>query len=261
MSDNPISVAMPDFTNHNVRLADGSLTRPADATLLKDRPWFASARRILERLFPGGFDGLKLVDLGCLEGGMTLEFARLGFDALGVEVRESNYACCRYLLENGGLTKGSLRFAHDDVWNLERYGSFDVVFCCGLYYHLDDPRRFLNLLAAATRRVLIVNTHFATETQCPAFPLSEPTVHEDWRGRWLYEHDEEDSARLNALRWHSWSNRRSFWPMRPDLLQGLHEVGFPVVLEQYDFLAPDIRQGMADGIYGDKCRGIFLGLR
>lgn len=261
MSDKAAPAPMPEFTNHNVRLADGSLTRPADATLLQDRPWFASACRMLERLFPSGFDGLKLVDLGCLEGGMTLEFARLGFDALGIEVRTSNYACCRYLQENAGETRGNLRFALDDVWNLERYGQFDVVFCCGVYYHLDDPRRYLDILAKSTGQVLILNTHFATETACSVFPLTEPTEHEGWRGRWLYEHDEKDSARLETLRWHSWSNRRSFWPMRPDLLQGLYEAGFPVVLEQYDFLAPNIRQGMADGIYGNKCRGIFLGLR
>lgn len=261
MSKNKVPGVMPDFTNHNVRLDDGRLTRPGDDTLLKDRPWFVSARRVLERLFPNGFNGLSLVDLGCLEGGMTLEFARLGFNALGIEVRESNYACCRYLLDNGGETRGRLHFAHDDVWNLERYGVFDVVFCCGLFYHLDEPRRFLDHLAKATRQVLILNTHFATDGPCTTFPLSEPDSHEGWRGRWLYEHDEDDRASLDALRWHSWTNRRSFWPMRPDLLQGLQEVGFSVILEQYDFLAPDIRQGMDDGIYGAKCRSVFLGLR
>lgn len=252
---------MPEFTNHNVRLADGRLTRPGDSTLLHERPWFSSARRMLERLFPYGFGGLRLVDLGCLEGGMTLEFARMGFDALGIEVRESNFACCRYLQEHGDAPAGRLRFVRDDVWNLEKYGAFDVVFCCGLFYHLDEPRRFLDILARTTKRVLVLNTHFATETPCPAFLLSEPADQEGWRGRWYVEHEEEDLAHIDNLRWHSWHNQCSFWPMRPDLLQGMHDAGFPVVLEQYDFLAPDIRQGMADGIYGSKCRGVFWGLR
>jgi len=67
---------------------------------------------------------------------------------------------------------------------------------------------------------------------------------------------------LNAdLRWASWSNSRSFWPTRADLLQGVLEAGFPVVFEQYDFLAPDIHEGMTNGLHSKKMRGVFWGLR
>ena len=257
MPDDGSPSAVPIFTGKNIRIVDGC------ASILEN--WsFTAARRVLDRLFPSGFEGLTLVDLGCLEGGMTLEFARLGFDALGIEVRESNYACCRYLLDHAGEMRGRLRFERDDAWNLEKYGRFDVVFCGGLLYHLDEPRRYLDILAAATRKVLILNTHFATESCSAAFPgLSEPTLNEGLRGRWYGEHNEQIGSRHldSGLRWASWKNHRSFWPMRPDLLQALYDVGFPVLLEQYDFLEPKIREEMTNGLYGGKNRGIFLALR
>jgi len=33
---------------------------------------------------------IKIVDLGCLEGGYSVEFARNGYDVLGMEIREIN---------------------------------------------------------------------------------------------------------------------------------------------------------------------------
>jgi hypothetical protein len=52
-------------------------------------PRFVSARRVLETVFPGDKSKFRIADLGCLEGGYTVEFARMGFQALGLEVRDS----------------------------------------------------------------------------------------------------------------------------------------------------------------------------
>jgi 2-polyprenyl-3-methyl-5-hydroxy-6-metoxy-1,4-benzoquinol methylase len=38
----------------------------------------------------------------------------------------------------------NLTFTYDDVHNLGNYGVFDVVFCCGVLYHLDAPRKLSN---------------------------------------------------------------------------------------------------------------------
>jgi hypothetical protein len=40
-----------------------------------------------------GREHVRLVDLGCLEGGYTVEFGRMNFNALSIEVRESTFAC------------------------------------------------------------------------------------------------------------------------------------------------------------------------
>ena len=88
-----------EFTWHNIRLDDGTLTMPDAEWVISMEayPWFVSARRIIETVFPGDKSYLRLADLGCLEGGFAVEFARMGFQVLGVEVREANIAACNYV--------------------------------------------------------------------------------------------------------------------------------------------------------------------
>jgi hypothetical protein len=47
-----------------------------------------------------GFEGLRIADLGCLEGGYAVEFTRMGFsEVVGIEVRKSNFANCMFVKE------------------------------------------------------------------------------------------------------------------------------------------------------------------
>jgi SAM-dependent methyltransferase len=214
------------FTAHNIRLDNGTFTKPENGSDMTSDQWFVSARALLNSLFPGDKSRYRLVDLGCLEGGYAVEFARLGFQVTGLEVRESNMAACRYVKANTSLP--NLEFVQDDAWNLSKYGRFDVVFCCGLFYHLDRPKQFLEMLASFTNRVLILQTHFAslsdTDTYAPIRPailgkilrpivggpllvqqqrgqakttsekfgLSPLTENEGLRGRWYTEFASED---------------------------------------------------------------------
>jgi SAM-dependent methyltransferase len=148
-----------EFTAHNIRLDDGTYTKPEIGYPIDRHPNFLSARKILKTVFAAGATGIRIADLGCLEGGYAVEFARLGFEVVGIEVRESNFAACTYVKEKTNLP--NLSFVKDDALNIERYGSFDAIFCCGLLYHLDYPRKFINTLSAVCKRLLILQTHFA----------------------------------------------------------------------------------------------------
>src|ERR1700733_10384929 len=139
------------FTSHNIRLDDGSYTKPDVGYSMDLHPWFLAAKRTLDAVFPGDKRHLRIADLGCLEGGYTVEFARLGLDALGIEVRRSNLVNCLQVKDDVGLP--NLAFAHDDAWNLDNHGTFDIVFCSGLLYHLDRPRQFVDLMFKACRRL------------------------------------------------------------------------------------------------------------
>ncbi|MCB4825211.1 class I SAM-dependent methyltransferase [Roseicella aerolata] len=111
--------------------------------LLADLPWCKSAKRALRLIYPDHIRGKRIADLGCLEGGYALEFARMGMDALGIEVRQSNYDNCLIVKERAGLP--NLNFVKDDAWKVAEHGPFDVIYCCGILYHLDRPREFVNL--------------------------------------------------------------------------------------------------------------------
>jgi SAM-dependent methyltransferase len=252
--------AQEKFTAHNVRLNDGTFTKPSEPSDMAQHPWFKSAKRALSVAFQGRLAGRSIVDLGCLEGGYTAEFARLGMEALGIEVRQSNYENCLFV--GKAINLPNLRFVHDTVWNVANYGQFDAVFCCGLLYHLDRPREFLRLISGLCRRIILVQTHFSTEEDIQKYGLSPMTENEGLPGRW-YQDRSPDATRelLEASKWASWENDRSFWIQREHLIGAIHENGFDMVFEQYDCLNSPIAQSMTQGTYRIDNRCMFIGIR
>ncbi len=221
------------FTAHNIRLDDGTLTKPEQPWQMEDLALLKFTKQFLRMQYPDGAAEKRVVDLGCLEGGYTVEFARAGFDALGIEVRQSNFENCQRV--KAGTHLPNLTFVCDDVNNLAKYGVFDVVFCCGLLYHLDKPRQFVDLIADACRRVAIIDTHVANTRRNRKFRLSKVTQNEGWTGRWFTENQRKwlraYHKREQEEKWLAWSNEKSFWPMKRDLMQGLLRAGFTMVLE------------------------------
>ncbi|WP_156946826.1 class I SAM-dependent methyltransferase, partial [Ectothiorhodospira haloalkaliphila] len=132
-----------NFTAHNIRLDDGSFTKPEANFAIDSDPRLIAAGRILETAFPGKKDHLRIADVGCLEGGYAVEFARMGFQVLGIEVRQSNIDACNYVKSKVNLP--NLMFVKNNAWNIAEYGEFDAIFCCGLLYHIDNPRQYLKL--------------------------------------------------------------------------------------------------------------------
>jgi hypothetical protein len=174
----------------------------------------------------------------------------------------------------------------DDVWNIAHHGSFDAVFCCGLFYHLDRPRAFLDVLSDVTKRLLILQTHFSEAGDSPAFirprrlrravsriiplkntgstthRLSRLTHHEGLPGRWIAEFRSERAFRdRENHRWSSWSNRKSFWIQREYLLQAIRDSGFDLVMEQFDSLGSDIAFEMTKGSYRTSGRSTFIAIK
>ncbi|GJE15208.1 class I SAM-dependent methyltransferase [Methylobacterium longum] len=247
------------FTAHNIRLADGTETWPEAGWLIADSPWTKAALRSLRLFYGDRLAGRTIVDLGCLEGGYTVEFARAGMRAVGVEVRRSNYENCLIVRERAG-TNG-LDFVNDDVWNLADHGTFEAAFCCGLLYHLDKPVEFIRLMSRHVRDVLILHTHFATDRDETMFNLSPLTENEGLPGRWMHEHDLDDTEKLEEHKWTSWSNKRSFWLTKSALIQTLKDCDFNIIYEQYDMLGDDIRTSMESGYYHQHDRSMFVAIR
>ena len=274
-----------EFTGHNIRLDDGTFTKPESTRSMENHPWFVSARGILETVFPGDKSQLRLVDVGCLEGGYSVEFARMGFQVLGIDVRELNIAACNYVKSKTDLP--NLGFVQDNALNIAKYGEFDAVFCCGLLYHLDRPKEYLETLSAVTKKLLILQTHFSLikpgdiELRLPMrvrsvlaglqwvaakvlkkpapinYLLSSRTENEGVPGRWYPEFENKSET----SKWSSWDNHRSFWMQREHLLQTIRDVGFDLVMEEYDNLEPSIAESLLGGSYQANLRGTFIGIK
>ena len=249
------------FLHHNIRLDNGEYTiDPGSHGPITDDFRLISAKRYLEFIFAGTYQGFRIADLGCQEGGYAVEFARMGFNSVGIEARQVSYDACNYVLENVNLP--NLSFYKDTVWNLGAYGQFDAIFCQGLLYHLDRPKYFLEYIAPLTRKVLLLQTHFAPdfddmETNS-IYGLSSLYENEGLMGRWQVEHwpsvtKEMIEGRIGA----SYENRESFWIQRPYLLKCLKEVGFDLVFESFDW--SDMLD--KDGYYRKHHRGLFIGIK
>jgi SAM-dependent methyltransferase len=249
------------FTAHNVALADGERTMPGEELLLEEWPLPKAVMRTLDLVFPPGTrEGATIVDVGCLEGGYSAAFARAGFETLGIEARAVNVAKCEHVARRLGLP--NLRFVQDDARNIERHGPFDAMFCCGLLYHLDEPTAFLHAAARCTRRLLVLQTHYAAD-ELPLNEelrnhLSDMTLHEGNLGRWYEEFPEGTSVEeMEHHVWSSFGNPRSFWIEKKHLLQTLLDAGFDSVYEQFDFLA-----GITSDPYiEEQGRGLFVAVK
>ena len=234
-----MNVPAPKFQAHNIRLADGERTN-LELPPIERQPWVTSACDLLDLMLPIR-DGLRVADLGCLEGGYAVEFARRFrlMEIVGLEVRDSNFACCQYARDRVQLP--NLKFVQDNAWNLAAHGQFDAIFCGGLLYHLDRPREFLKLLSEHCR-VLVLNTHFATDQPHVKHTLSDIVHHEGLLGRWYREfgNDADFAAREN-FPWSSWDNRRSFWIHRRAIGPALRDAGFRMILEHTEIDCGDDR--------------------
>jgi SAM-dependent methyltransferase len=214
------------WTAHDVYLGDGVSTFPALG------PDLSRLRRVVQLaadLTARPLSELRVLDLGALEGQFAIEFALQGAEAVAIEARETNAAKARVAAELLGLERLDVRV--EDVRDLraERHGTFDVVLCLGLLYHLDadDLFPFIDRLAEVCSLLLILDTHIG---------LSPRKVHRhdghEYRGITFVEHSSHASAgqRERSL-WASLDNESSFWPTRPSLLNALQRAGFTSVLE------------------------------
>jgi SAM-dependent methyltransferase len=231
------------WTAYNIRLTPEITTMPGTPDFMETHLHWLAIRRLLRALYGGSLEGLRVADLGCLEGGFSLALAQMGAEVVGVEARTQNIDKCRLLEEHFALP--NLRFAQADVkeFDVSSFGTFDVVLALGILYHLEDPVGWLRQVAGATRSVLYVDTHFAPVDDS-ALERLEPGLRSlgglerrsdggwEYTGRWFHEYDTE--AQRDEMLWASWSNPDSFWLTRKSLIELLIRCGFDSVLEQHE---------------------------
>jgi 2-polyprenyl-3-methyl-5-hydroxy-6-metoxy-1,4-benzoquinol methylase len=242
-----VEVSQPDllgeirrqvWTGHNIPLTSTDSTLGPDIPLISDDARTITIKALIRRL---GSENVRVLDLGSLEGGLSFEMAREGWETLGIEGRQSNFEKSELIRRYFGLDQ--LRFEHRDVKSLDRGrdGTFDAILCCGLLYHLDNPFAFLELLATmlAEDGVLFLDTHVAPDDEAMRYrthaaQLSEPVVlshgGQDYDGRWFSEPQEGD---LLDRQWSATSNERSFWPSRRSLIRGAYHAGFHAIAELF----------------------------
>src|SRR5438067_1888913 len=113
------------WTGHNIALTPGESTIGPDVALISDDERTLTIKSLVRRLVTAAPP--RLLDLGALEGGLSLEMAREGWDVTGIEGRESNFEKAELIRKYFALD--NLRFELRDVKSLDRArdGVFDVI--------------------------------------------------------------------------------------------------------------------------------------
>lgn len=235
------------FTAHRIMIGDGLWTI-ADGG---DDPLTALSTRVLVDRAGGSLAGKRILDLGCLEGGYSVAFTRMGAkEVVGIEVRTANMKRCSLVKQCLGLE--NLHFHQEDVRNVksEWLGKFDIVFAAGILYHLDDPYTFLKNVSEMTLDFALIDTHIANKTSfghgCSPMLVEKIFASKIYIGREAREYPAGmKKADLEKHVWTSWGNPTSFWLTEESLVKMLGEVGFSYISKVY------VPQGYR---CGDNCK-------
>jgi hypothetical protein len=192
-------------------------------------------RRILQIVSDAASEPLetiRLLDLACHEGIYAIEFARHGANVLGIEGRETHVEKAMFVKD--ALSLNNVAFVQDDVRNLskDKYGSFDVVLCLGILYHLDVPDvfQFIERIGEVCDDIAIIDTLIAPGPTLPY--VYDGTRY--WGNRISEGHKSSDSPEDKIKRyWASLDNVTSFLLSRTSLYCMLGRVGFTSVYECY----------------------------
>lgn len=217
-----------EWTAHSILLAPNIYTVEG-----KESPSGRPAHyvKVTQDFFSQDLKKLRVLDLGSLEGMYAFEFARHGCEVVGIEGRVENIEKAKFANQVFGFE--NCRFIQDDVRNLnvENYGKFDVVLCCGIFYHLDAPDIFILLekISEVCKRLLIMDTQVAVEES------------RNWRRKKLktfdYKGEEFSGCNFKEQIAHPWSalnNTNSFWLDRKSLYRALRRVGFLHIYEDFE---------------------------
>ena len=215
------------WTAHNILLGDDVYT--IKKGIAGDEIKLRRVLQIVSDLSQRPLASLRVLDLACLEGMYAVELARHGAEAIGIEGREANIEKARFAKDVLALEK--LSFVQDDVRNLslEKYGSFDVVLCLGILYHLDMPDvvRFLERIAQVCQGFAVIDTHVSAARE-RAYAYGGRTY---W-GRVFKEHETSSTSEDRARQlWASLDNPDSVWLTRSSLYNALLHAGFTSVYE------------------------------
>jgi 2-polyprenyl-3-methyl-5-hydroxy-6-metoxy-1,4-benzoquinol methylase len=214
------------FTTHRIQLLPDVFT--AETGVESDHD--LRTRVVLDAA--GGLASKRVLDVGCLEGGFSVEFARQGAsEVVGVEVRRLSVRRCDLVRDLLGLT--NLRFVCGDVLHelTRAQQPFDAVLATGILYHFPHPDVVLRLMRERCSGFMLLCTHVA-RADASSHGCSDDIVeyvgeHGTYRGR-RYSERSVDAAEENSGDdlWASWSNETSFWPLEDDLVRMIESAGF-----------------------------------
>lgn len=169
---------------------------------------------------------LRVLDVGCHEGSMSIPLAQRGCTVVGVEIRRTSLRKAEFVGRAFGLS--NLTWIQGDMLQLGslNLGVFDLVLCFGTLYHVDAPQLvdFVASLNASCSGLGIFDTHISLESR-ERFQLPNGL---ELHGRSIIEHPEGSRQQNEKDRrlWASADNDFSYWLTERSLANVIVTGGF-----------------------------------
>jgi SAM-dependent methyltransferase len=198
-----------------------------------DIPWareFSEVRKsFVAKFIPALRERMALssaLDVGCGVGEFSGFLSEIGFRVVAVDGRVDNVA-------EGQRRHPQVEFLSANAEDLSAVdiGTFDMVLCFGLLYHLENPFRAIRNLHALTKSVLIVESMCAPNTE-PSMELLDEFVTENQGLTYV-----------------------AFYPSESCLVKMLYRSGFPFV---YGLAKPLEHDLFHDSIWQKKRRAVLV---
>ena len=111
--------------------------------------------------FGGSLAGKRVLDLGCNAGFWALQAIQAGCDyVVGVDGRQVHIDQANLVFEVNEVPRDRYELICADVLRLDyaELGTFDIVLCLGLLYHVCKPVELFERIAAVNTDVLLIDT-------------------------------------------------------------------------------------------------------
>ena len=112
-------------------------------------------------LFGGSLAGKRVLDLGCNAGFWSLCAAEAGCEfVLGVDGRQMHVDQAGLVFRAKGIEEDRYDFVAGNIFetDLRQFGTFDIVLCLGLMYHVGKPLELMERIDGVGEDVLVVDT-------------------------------------------------------------------------------------------------------
>lgn len=161
-------VKLPHGLNTHDPQGTGKLEGRLRTQNLMDFVW----PRLLKH-FGGSFKGLRVLDIACNCGGFSFEAMKSGAaEAYGIDIVDRYIDQANFIKQAIGADKVRFEKRSLDDLSPEKDGLFDIVFCFGILYHLENPAASMRKIAAVTKSLMLVETNiFVTKSDLPVWRM------------------------------------------------------------------------------------------
>jgi SAM-dependent methyltransferase len=141
----------------------------------------------LVSLFGGSLRGKRVLDLASNAGFWSLAAIQAGADFVyGLEGRQMHVDQANFVFEVNEISRDRYQFATGDIFKTDfsALGSFDIVLCLGLLYHVSKPIELLEKIVSVNTDLLVIDTSLSllpgASFELRREPLDDPRMAVDY---------------------------------------------------------------------------------